>query len=192
MSCSNNASRPLDVIVKAPELFGFAKPNAPSLAAILVGIGSGSRFPSVAPFNFRSQSKSSAVRFESMTSYKATRRDTHLMPSNVLHSAARFLRRLQCSVRPVLWKLNRVSQSGKHVFFRECLAQAQKCWLPSAVSRRDVRHLPFLAQRFGDALNFRLLRQHEMQPAKNTVHAILDRTRRCKNVLDARMGTSDD
>src|SRR5205807_6923402 len=84
MSCSNNASRPPDVIVKVPEVFGFARPNARSLAAILVGIGGGSRFPSVAPFSFRSQSKSSAVRFESMTSYKATRRDTHLMPSNVL------------------------------------------------------------------------------------------------------------
>src|SRR5437660_3905965 len=108
------------------------------------------------------------------------------------HSAARFLRRLQCAVRPGLWKLNRVSQPGKHVFSRECLAQAQKCRLPSAVSWRDVLHLPFLAQRFGDALNFRLLRQHEMQATKNTVHAILDRTRRCKNVLDARMGTSDD
>src|SRR2546421_7133281 len=67
MSCSNNASRPLDVIVRAPDLFDFARPNAPSLAAISVGIGGGSRFASVAPFSLRNQSKSSAVRFESMT-----------------------------------------------------------------------------------------------------------------------------
>src|SRR6266849_1331607 len=67
MSCSNNASRPSDVIVKVPELFGFARPNVPSLAPTSAGTGGGSRFASAAPFNFRSQSKSSGVRFESIT-----------------------------------------------------------------------------------------------------------------------------
>src|SRR5258708_4341757 len=73
MSCSNKASRPSDVIVKLPELSGFARPNAPSLAAISAGTGGGSRFASAAPFSFRSQSISSAARFESTISYKATR-----------------------------------------------------------------------------------------------------------------------
>src|SRR5437867_418847 len=71
MSCSSNASRPSGVIVKVPEPIGFARPKVRSLVAISAGIGGGSRFASAAPFNFRSQSKSSAVRFESITSYEA-------------------------------------------------------------------------------------------------------------------------
>src|SRR6266849_325989 len=67
MSCSNSASRPSGVIVRAPELFRFARPNVPSLAPTSAGIGGGSRFASAAPFNFRSQSKSSGVRLESIT-----------------------------------------------------------------------------------------------------------------------------
>src|SRR5258708_2564293 len=59
MSCSSNASWPLDVIAKAPGPPGFARPNVPSLAAIFAGIGRG---PAL---SLRSQSRSSAVGFES-------------------------------------------------------------------------------------------------------------------------------
>src|SRR2546422_537618 len=65
MSWSSSASRPFEVTVKAPA-FGLASPKAPSLAAIFIGTLGGSRFASAASLSFRSQSKSSAVRSESM------------------------------------------------------------------------------------------------------------------------------
>src|SRR5438132_1644984 len=65
MSWSSSASRPFEVMVKAPA-FGLASPKAPSLAAIFIGTLGGSRFASAASLSFRSQSKSSAVRSESM------------------------------------------------------------------------------------------------------------------------------
>src|SRR2546425_8696259 len=66
MSWSSSASRPLEVMVKAPGPCGFARPKPPSLAAIFIGMGGGSRFASAASLSLRSQSKSSAVKFESM------------------------------------------------------------------------------------------------------------------------------
>src|SRR5712691_8768244 len=67
MFCSSNAPRPPSVIVKPPRPFDFTKPNAPSLLAIFIGIDGGSRVASVAASISRSQSKSSRVRFGSMT-----------------------------------------------------------------------------------------------------------------------------
>src|SRR6266513_223662 len=67
MSWSSSASRPFEVMVKAPGPFGLARPKIPSLAAIFIGTGGGSRFASAASLSLRSQSKSSAVRFESMS-----------------------------------------------------------------------------------------------------------------------------
>src|SRR6266404_8966888 len=66
MSWSSSASRPFEVMLRAPGPFGLARPKAPSLAAIFIGTGGGSRFASAASLSCRSQSKSSAVKFESM------------------------------------------------------------------------------------------------------------------------------
>src|SRR5438046_10575817 len=65
MSWSSSASRPFEVMVKAPAS-GLARPKAASLAATFIGTLGGSRFASAASLSFRSQSKSSAVRSESM------------------------------------------------------------------------------------------------------------------------------